>query len=77
MKRLFYLLLLLLSSAVVLAGCGGGAAAPEPEVAAEPVSEESVVESGDTAVVPEHNKYNLSLIGNTGRPQFLNAYATW
>lgn len=81
MRRLFSYVLILLTAVLILAGCGGGGetAVSEPEappVAAEP-KVEAVADAEEAEVAAEHDKYNLSLIGNTGRPQFLNAYASW
>lgn len=45
------------------------------EVVEETPTVEAEVVEVSTGV--EHDKFDLSLIGNTGRPQFLNAYASW
>lgn len=78
MKRVLSILFFLLAGLLILAGCGGGetAVSPvvEPEVETNAVSE---APPSEPAAGTPHDKYNLSLIGNTGRPQFLNAYASW
>lgn len=55
--------------------------APTAAATAEPTStERSVVEATTppTEVADViHDPTNLALIGSTGRPQFLNAYASW
>lgn len=75
MKRFWTLLMLLCSTAVFLMACSDNQAA------------EAVVptDAPGTAVgfTPEANQTasgpitDLSLIGQTGRPQLLNAYASW
>ena len=74
MKRVWTLLFLLVSTAVFLTACSNQApenVAPtmQPTVAATAVPNEP------TTSAPAGN--DLSLIGQTGRPQFLNAYASW
>ena len=80
MKRLFSFCLILLTAVFALSACGGETAVSvetEPEVSS--AVEETVVEEDEGVDVStsSHDPYNLSLIGNTGRPQFLNAYASW
>ncbi len=81
MKRFFSLCLILITAVFALAACGGETAVNvevEPEVSSAPeeaeVVEEVVVEE---AAIVEHDPNDLTLIGNTGRPQFLNVYASW
>ncbi len=75
MKRIWTFLLFLASTAVFLIACSsnqapGTAAATEPSTtAATAVSDESTPSTTSDG--------NLSLIGQTGRAQFLNAYASW
>lgn len=89
MKRVFGWIFVLLPLALLLAGCGGTkSAAPistaEPELKPtalppDPPTPTGVVEKVDEtdASRVEHDPTNFALIGTTGRPQFLNAYASW
>ena len=68
MKRILSLFLLLCSTAVFLAGCSNS---QTPEAVVETGANGSV-----TAVAPTAES-TLAQIGTTGRPQFLNVYASW
>jgi hypothetical protein len=65
MKRLL-ILCLGLFAVLSLAACGG-------ESAAEPAMSQSV----STVDPAEVDSTDLTLVGKTGRPQFLNSFATW
>lgn len=67
MKRFWYILFLFLLAFVAVA-CGGTTNAP--------LVEEVAAESEAVASNPV-NTNDLTLIGETGRPQFLNAFASW
>ncbi|MEM7333750.1 MAG: hypothetical protein AAF490_16805 [Chloroflexota bacterium] len=81
MKRLLSFCLIVLTAVFALAACGGQTAVEveaEPEVSS--AVEETVVEEEEVVVeaaAVAHDPFDLTLIGNTGRPQFLNAYASW
>lgn len=86
MKRVIGYLLFLLAGALVLMGCGGETAVSTPSPTAAPPAPESTATevaieeeaAADTAVsTSPHDPTNLTLIGSTGRPQFLNTYASW
>ena len=74
MKQLRLLIFALLAL-LTLVACGG-----ETGVILEAAAEES---SGAEEFVPQldpqrpYSTSDLSLVGNTGRPQFLNSYADW
>jgi hypothetical protein len=69
MKRFWYPLFLLFITFLAVA-CGG-------TTSSSPVEETAVSGEADTAVVNTANTNDLTLIGETGRPQLLNAYASW
>ncbi|WP_420644703.1 hypothetical protein [Candidatus Leptofilum sp.] len=79
MKRFWTFFLLLCSTAVFLIACSDNQTAEAmvpteaPEVAATtaPTIAPSVIEDTDSG------NSGLALIGQTGNPQFLNAYASW
>lgn len=75
MKRIWTFFLFLASTAVFLIACGSSQAPENPTPTAAPAAAATVVpnEPATSAVNPS----DLSLIGQTGRPQFLNAYASW
>ena len=72
MKRIWTLLFLLVSTAVFLAACTDNQAA-EAVVPTEPPGTAVATHTPS----PEAAQNDLSLIGQTGRPQLLNAYASW
>ena len=73
MKQIWTLLILLCSTAVLLAACGRS----------QVIEDVALADVADPAPVvdePANNPIDttdLTLIGRTGRPQFLNAYASW
>lgn len=70
MKRIWTFLLFLASTAVFLFACSSQAAEPiTPTAAATAVP--------DAPTASPASDSDLSRIGQTGRPQFLNAYASW
>ncbi|MCA9919253.1 MAG: hypothetical protein KC445_14940 [Anaerolineales bacterium] len=72
MKRIWTIVLLLCATAVfLLAACTDNQAA-EAVVPTEPPKPTANVTPTPTAVV-----LGLTQIGQTGRPQLLNAYASW
>ena len=77
MKRISIFFILLWATAVFLAACGSS---PGVEEAASAGDLDKAVTSVPTATIenldqPDADK--LASIGETGRPQFLNAYASW
>ena len=69
----FSLLVLLL-----LAACAGGTdVAPEEIAAAEEVAGPATNFEPQLDPQRPYSNNDLSLIGNNGRPQFLNSYADW
>ena len=73
MKRLIFLFYLLLSI-LLPAACTPAAA---PTAADNPQTTDTVDTSASAAVAAGIDTSDLTLIGQTGRPQFLNAYASW
>lgn len=75
-KKLWTFALLL--AAVLLAACAAPTAAPTP-----PPATDSAVGSTAAQPLPTRNRpypagsTDFTQLGITGRPQFLNAYATW
>lgn len=57
---------------LTLAACASSE--PAAEIAAEPTASIAPIPTVDAAEVDAND---LTLVGNTGRPQFLNAFATW
>ena len=62
MKRLIYLCVILLSGLILLGACNVSEAELDIEASPTPFIVEGV---------------NLSLVGNTGRPQFIYTFAKW
>ena len=62
MKRLIYICVTLLSGLILLGACNAGEGEPHIEASPTPFIIDGV---------------NLSLVGNTGRPQFIYAFAKW
>ena len=81
MKRILTLLILFCSTAVFLFGCSGAQGSEEAvaEPSVEDVVETAVEEAPEEVPVEAEpiDTSDLTLIGTTGRPQFLNAYASW
>lgn len=79
MKRLWTLLILVCSTAVFLVACSDNQAA-EAVVPTEPPSEAPTL-APPTSPPPVEQastvSSDLTRIGQTGNPQFLNAYASW
>jgi hypothetical protein len=76
MRRILGLVVTAVTGFLILAACAPTAAPVEPATAVE----EPVVESEPEAVEVEQaaiDTSDLTLIGNTGRPQFLNSFASW
>lgn len=67
MKRIWTFLFLLGCTAVFLIACNSNQAAE----AETPVQMQNTADRNSTTTI------DFSLIGETGRPQFLNAYASW
>ncbi|WP_420631403.1 hypothetical protein [Candidatus Leptofilum sp.] len=77
MKRLWTLLLLLCSTAVFLIACSDNQAA---EAVVPTESPETATITVPPTAPPEEvsiDTSDLTLIGQTGRPQLLNVYASW
>ena len=64
MKRIVFFLLTAVTGLILLAAC---APADSPAIEQEP----------ETISEPTIDKSDLTMIGNTGRPQLLNAFASW
>ncbi|GJM41826.1 MAG: hypothetical protein DHS20C20_21080 [Ardenticatenaceae bacterium] len=78
MKRLLILFLLLGSTAVFFVACSDNQAA-EAVVPTEAASAAPTIPPTPTDLPEEAgiDTSDLTLIGQTGRPQLLNAYASW
>jgi thiol:disulfide interchange protein len=68
MKKLVYMLLLIATTLLLVSACAPAATLPQPRSAAP-----NVVGSEDSMYPPQ----DLSLVANTGRPQFIHSYADW
>ncbi|MBK8906154.1 MAG: hypothetical protein IPM53_33555 [Anaerolineaceae bacterium] len=86
MKRIWIFWLFWASTAVFLAACSSRApeAIPSPtQLPATAMATATTMAAATTTAVPTEpttnttNPNDLDLIGQTGRPQFLNAYASW
>ncbi|MCA9954792.1 MAG: hypothetical protein KC434_08750 [Anaerolineales bacterium] len=75
MKRVWTLLLLLVGTAVFLTACRSNQAPESVAPTMQPTVAATAVPNELATSAPAGN--DLSLIGQTGRPQFLNAYASW
>ena len=79
MKRIWPIFIFLCSTAVLLAACSGSQVADEVILAGEVETAVDPAPAADEAelVSDPIDTTDLTLIGETGRPQFLNAYASW
>ena len=79
MKRLLSLTSLLVTALLLTVGCSGGQTAVSsptaPTVAPQQAENGRPTPIPPTPTAPPDS--TLSQIGMTGRPQFLNAYASW
>ena len=75
MRRIIGLVVTAVTGLLILAACAPTTAPVAPAVIEEPVieSEPEIVEAESAAI----DTSDLTLIGNTGRPQFLNSFASW
>jgi len=82
MKKIWIPLLLL--GTILLAACGGQSSAPPTATGAPAAAAANTAvppnpqPTGDVpAAISSHDPEDLALIGNTGKPQFINIYASW
>ena len=77
MKRIWTLFILLGTTAVFLAACGGSQIVENVALAEDVATAVDTAVTADEPVSSPIDTADLMLIGETGRPQFLNAYASW
>jgi hypothetical protein len=73
MKKTLQFILLVLMSLVLFTACSQSQT-PVPADSA-PAAQPQTTDEDETA--PQRDLSDLSLVGHTGRPQFLNSFATW